>query len=71
MSGYYSIASRRWVSAAEVAAAERAATEPTEPTEPTAAEGRRAEYEARADAAAAAGDYDEARRLLDEMRRGH
>lgn len=67
MSGYYSIASRKWVSAAEIAAAEKAAANPT--TEPTAAELRIADYEARADAAAAAGDYDEARRLLDEMRR--
>lgn len=71
--GYYSIASGRWVSHAEVVAAETAiealalegrALKAREAA--TEAQKRREEIEARADAAAAAGDFALARTILQE-----
>jgi hypothetical protein len=63
-SGYYSIASGRWISAAEVRAAETAIQAFS--AEATARNKRREATEALADAAAARGDFAEARRILKE-----
>ncbi len=60
--GYYSIASGKWVSHAEVVHAENAVDALR--LESRAAIIRRKDYEARADEAAARGNFTEARRIL-------
>ena len=64
--GYYSIASRRWISHAEVVQAENAISALQH--EATARELRREAYEAMADEAASRGDFVAARKILAEGR---
>jgi len=65
--GYYSIASGRWVSHAEVVEAENTIEALT--LEQRARKLRREAYEAKAEEAAASGDFNRAREILEEGRK--